>query len=138
MHVIAHRLEIAVTAAIHDQGLVATAEQMPEQPVSSVEPGGVGAQQSFHPSHQVAPWRLHHQMEVIVHQTERMHLPTGLSAGLPQGIQETLAISVVPKYHFPAVAPVHHVVDRARILDPQLARRRPQGPDTRSIVNCRD
>ena len=73
-------------------------------------------------SNQIPPWL----------PAERMLLPTGLSAGLTQSIQETLSNAVVPKDCFPAIPPIHDVVDRARILDSQLARhpRRRPGEDT--------
>src|SRR4051812_40218963 len=44
MHVITDRLEVAVAAAIHDQRLVTTAEEMPEKLVPPVEARRVSAQ----------------------------------------------------------------------------------------------
>ena len=46
--VIAYRPQIAVAAAVHDQGLVPSAEDVPGQFVAVVEPVGVGTQQSRH------------------------------------------------------------------------------------------
>ncbi len=53
MHVIAHRLQIAVARAVHDQRLVAPAEQVAEQLVPPVEAAGVSAQKPFHPGDQI-------------------------------------------------------------------------------------
>jgi hypothetical protein len=71
--------------------------------VSSIEPGGVGSKESFHPGDQIAPERLAHPMEVIIHQTERMDLPTGFPASLPHNLQETLPIPILPEDRLPAV-----------------------------------
>lgn len=57
----------------------------------------------FIPGDQIAPWRLDHQMKVIVHRTERMHLPPAFPQASPKTSPETLAIAVVPKDHFPAI-----------------------------------
>jgi hypothetical protein len=89
--------------------------------VSSIEPGGVDTKESFHPGDQIAPGGLDHPMEVIIRQTERMDLPTGFPASLPHGIQETPPISILPEDRLPAVPPIHDLVDRSRMLDPQLA-----------------
>jgi len=51
-----------------------------------------------------------------------MDLPTGLLAGFAQGFQKTMTIMIVGKDVFTAVAPIHEVVDSARILGSEFAR----------------
>src|SRR5512141_2244888 len=70
------------------------------------------------------PRCFHHQVKMMAHQTIGMNLPTGLRAGLPQGLQKALPIPVVLKNGLAAVATVHDMVDRATVLDPELARHR--------------
>ena len=57
---------------------------------------------------------------MIGHEAIGMNLPTGLDAGLTQRSQEALAVSVILENGFAAVAAIHDVIDRARILDSQL------------------
>ena len=54
-----------------------------------------------------------------------MDRPTRLAAGLIKRLQEKLAIFVVAKDLAALVASAHDVVDRARILDSQSSRHRP-------------
>ena len=50
MHVIANGFEIPAAAAIHDQSLVTTAEQVAKQLVPAIEPARVGSQDHFMPA----------------------------------------------------------------------------------------
>ena len=101
------------------------AEQMAEQPVPAVEPARVGPQKPFHPRNQIGLGRLHHQVEVIVHQTKRMHVPVGFNATLTQRFQETLPILVILENRFPLVTAIHDMINRTRIFQSNLARHRP-------------
>jgi hypothetical protein len=65
-----HRLEITIPAAVHNQCLVTTAEQVPEKFVPPIEARRISAQQPFHPRHQIGLRRLHHQMKMIGHEAE--------------------------------------------------------------------
>ena len=121
MHIIAQRLQITVSASVHDQRLVATAEQMPEQFVPPVEASGVGTQKPFHPRHQISPRSFHDHMKVIGHQAQGMHLPTALAASFVQGVDEPLPIRVIAENGFAPVAPIHHVVNRTGIFHSELA-----------------
>jgi hypothetical protein len=53
--------------------------------------------------------------------TPRVNPPAGLAARLAQRAQERLPVGVVLEDRLAAVAPVHHVVDRAGIFDAQRA-----------------
>src|SRR5439155_27054886 len=123
--VIAHRLQISVARAIHHQGLVAPAEQVPEELVPPVESRRVSAQEPLHTRHEVSPRRFHHQMKVIEHQTPGMHLPVRLATALAQGAQKQFAILVIPEDRLPPIPAIHHVIDRSRIFYSQLARHAP-------------
>ena len=53
---------------------------------------------------------------------KRLNLPDRFLAGLPQRGQKLLMIGVIVEDGFAAIAATHDVVNRARILDSQLAR----------------
>ena len=60
-------------------------------------------------------------MKMIRHQAIRMDLPTRLGARLPERFQKALPIRVIFENGFAAVAAIHDVVNRAWILDSELA-----------------
>src|SRR5579863_8196173 len=122
MHIIAHRLEITIAAAIHNQRLVTAAEKVPKLLVPSIMPSRVGAQQPFHAGHQVGLRRFHHQMKIIVHQAIGMRLPARLATGFSERFQKSPPINVILKNILPPVTPVHHMINRARVFDSQLPR----------------
>ena len=71
---------------------------------------------------QVGLRRFHHQMKMVQHQTIGLHLPAGFAASLAERFQKTPLILVVFENRFPSITPVHHMVDRARILDSKFSR----------------
>jgi hypothetical protein len=95
---------------------------MPEHLVPPVEWRRVSARQPFHPSDQVALWGFHHQMETIVHETQRMDLPARLPAGFTQPFEKALAISVVLENGFNPVAAIDQVINGSWIFHSQFAR----------------
>lgn len=119
MHIIADRFQIPASAAVHDQRLVTSAEQVAEEFMAAIEPRGVGAQEPAHPGDEVGVGRLHNKVKMIGQETERMNLPIGFGANLRQGREKLLVIQIVAEDEFAAVAPVHDVIDRAGIFDAQ-------------------
>ena len=117
MHVIAHGFEVTVAAAVHDERLVPSAEEVTEFPVSAIEARSVRAQQPFHAGDQVGLRCFDHQVKVVGHETVGMDLPTGLLAGLAQGGEKALAVLVIRVNVLPPVTPVHDVVNGTRVLD---------------------
>ncbi len=107
MDVITHRFQIPRAASVHDQRFVVSAEQVSHELVPPVEPAGVGAQKPFHPGHQVRLRRLHHQMKMIGHQTQRLHLPTRLDAH---------------ENCLPTISPVQDMIDRPLVFHSQPPR----------------
>src|SRR5436309_3476636 len=61
-------------------------------------------------------------MKIIEHQPISMHLPIGLLAAFSERLYPPVPIRVVFENRLPPISPVHHVIDRTRILHPQLAR----------------
>lgn len=51
----------------------------------------------------VVPGDLRHQMEMILHQAERVNLPSRLGARLAKGFEETVPIPVIPETGFAPV-----------------------------------
>ena len=93
---------------------------MPKEFVPAVEPTGVGAQEPLHPSHQVGVGSLDHEVKMVGHQAIGMHLPIGLDTALPQRLQAAEPIRVIFENRLPPISPVHHMIDRARILHRQV------------------
>ncbi len=121
MDVIAHALEIAAARAIHQQRFVAATEQMAEELVPPVEAAGVGAQKPFHPGDQIRLRRLDHEVKMIRYEDVGVNLPAGLGASLGKSFNEAMAVHIVLEDRLAPVAAIHDVVDRAGILDAQLA-----------------
>src|SRR5438552_6518811 len=63
-----------------------------------------------------------YQVEVVAHQAPRVNLPVGFSASLGQGVQQQEPVFVVMEDRFTAVSPVHGMVNRSRVLHPELSR----------------
>jgi hypothetical protein len=61
-------------------------------------------------------------MKMIRQEAIRVDLPAALAARLGQGFQKAAPILTVVKDGFPSVPTVHDVVNRAGILNSQLAR----------------
>jgi hypothetical protein len=123
VHVIAHALEVTAARSVHDQGLVAPGEQVAEELVPPVEATRVSAQQPFHPCNQVGLRRLDHHMKMIRHEDIGMNLPARLGANLAQRLNEAPAIRIIHEDPFAPVTAIHDVINRASILDSQLAGR---------------
>src|SRR5258708_6562119 len=95
MHIVAHRPQIPIPAAVHNQGFVTPAEQVPEELVSPIEAAGKGSQEPFHSGGEVGLRVFDDQVKVIAHQTIRMHLPASLRASPPKFSQEPPAIYII-------------------------------------------
>ena len=121
MDVIAHALEITAARSVHDQRLVAPGEQVAEELVTPVEATRVSAQQPFHPGDQIWLRRLDHPMKMIRHEDIGVNLPARLGANLAQRLNEALAIRIIHGDQFAPVTAIHDVINRASLLDSQLA-----------------
>ena len=107
MHIIAHRTQVTVAAAIDEQRFVAAAEHVTKMFVPAVEPHRVGAQQPLHAGDQVCARGLDDEMKVIRHQAIRVNLPAGFLARLPEGLEKELAIVVSMKDVFAPIPATH-------------------------------
>ena len=121
MDVIAHALEITAARSVHDQRLVAPGEQVAEELVPPVEATRVSAQQPFHPGDQIGQRRLDHRIKKIRHEDIGVNLPARLGANLAQRLNEALAIRIIHEDPFAPVTAIHDVINRASLLDSQLA-----------------
>ena len=99
-----HRPQIPVPAALYDQGLVSTAEQMSKEPVPPIEPPCERPQPPLHSGHQIGLGGLDHRMKMVGHRTIGVHLPAGLLARLGQGFQKPPPILIIPEDRLPPVA----------------------------------
>jgi len=116
MNIIADRFQIAAAAAVHDQSLVTSAEQMPEELVPAIEAAGVRAQKPFHAGHQIPQRRLNHEMKMVAHQAKGMNLPARLGASLAEGGQKKLPIWVLPENFLASIPAIHHMVHPMRYI----------------------
>src|SRR3974390_669600 len=112
---------MAATAAIDHEGLVAATEQVAQFLLSVIEAIGVNAKKPLHSIDQVSARRFSDQVKVVVHQAERVDLPIGLLAGLPERLQKQEPVLVVVKNWLAPVATVHDVVDRPGVLHSEFA-----------------
>src|SRR6185295_16889264 len=96
-------------------------EEVPAEFVPPVEPPAIRAQKPFHSRHKVPLGSLCHQMKVIAHKAERMHLPACFLANLRQRPHEPLPILVIPENRLSSVTSAHHVVNRPGIFHSDLA-----------------
>ena len=94
---------------------------MAEEFVTPVEATRVSAQQPFHPGDQIGLRRLDHPMEMIRHEDIGVNLPARLGANLAQRVDEALAIRIIDEDQFAPVTAIQDVINRASILDSQLA-----------------
>ena len=94
MHIVAYRPQVARAAAIHHQGFIATAENMPKSLVPGIESQRIGTQQPTHARHQIPVGRLNHQVKMIAHQTVGMNLKTALLARLRQRLDKFLPVHI--------------------------------------------
>jgi hypothetical protein len=94
---------------------------MAEDLVFAVEPRSVGSQQPLHSLDQVASRSFQNDMKMVAHQAQSMHLPIGFCAALTQGSQKKFGILFITKDRLEVIASIHHVVNRSRVLDTQLA-----------------
>src|SRR6266498_2209318 len=106
MHIVARRLQMARRRTVHDQRLVAAAEQMAEQLVAAVEPARVSAQKPFHARNQVGMGRFEHQVKMIRHEALGMNRPARLAAHRAQGLDKPLAVVLVVEDRFAPVPTV--------------------------------
>ena len=94
---------------------------MAEELVPPVEATRVSAQQPFHPGDPIGLRRLDHPMKMIRPEDIGVNLPVRLGANLAQRLDEALAIRIIPEDQFAPVTAIHDVINRASILDSQLA-----------------
>src|SRR5262249_10933067 len=70
MNVIADRSQITVAAAINDQRLVTSAEDMAKEFVTPIKTFGVSAQEPLHAVDEIGIGRFEHEMKMIEHETK--------------------------------------------------------------------
>jgi hypothetical protein len=61
-------------------------------------------------------------MEMIVHQTVGVHLPSGLLTSSTQPLEEARSIQIIPKNLLAPIASAHRVINGSFVLNAQLAR----------------
>jgi hypothetical protein len=89
--------------------------------VTPVEATRVSAQQPFHPGDQIGQRRLDHRIKKIRHEDIGVNLPARLCANLAQRLNEAPAIRIIHEDPFAPVTTIHDVINRASLLDSQLA-----------------
>ena len=90
MSVVGHHPQVMPVAVVHEKRFVAARKQVAAQSVPGVQAHRVNAQKPFHPSDQIGEGRFHEQMEMVGHQTPRMHLPGRFLTNSGEGLVETV------------------------------------------------
>ena len=85
--------------------------------MAAVEARCISAEKPLHPGNQVRLRRLNHEMKMVRHETERMHLPACLDTRISQCLEKRFAIRIVNKDVIAAVAAAHDMIDRAGELN---------------------
>ena len=122
MHVITDCPQIAVAAAVHDECLVTSAEQVAKEFMAAIKPRSVGAQEPFHPRDKIGIGRLDDEMKMIFHETIRMNLPISFLADLGKCDEEAFVIQVIAENRLTTVTKIHDVIDCAGIFSVRNAR----------------
>ena len=116
MNVTADRPEVPL---ILDQSrLEAALGEMARPPMPLGVPVGVSGDQVLHaPSSRLRSTK--EQVDMVGHECETQHVPTETADGLLQSLEQALVIVLVLEDCSPQVSMGHHVMDRARVFDPQ-------------------
>lgn len=91
---------------------------------ATVEAEGVTTEELSHPGAERGLWRLHHGVEMVVHQAVSVDAPAGALCNLPETGDESSSIVVVVDDLAIGVSPGDDVLDRIRRLEAWLARHR--------------
>ena len=124
VHVADQRQQIAI--GIDQDRLVPPLKQVPDALAPSVDPAGVAERQVLHRPRQRQLAGLHHQMDVIAHQTEAVHPIAEAFAPLGQKLIEIASIRLGEEDVLPAIATKHDVVEPAGDMEPGLPRHPPR------------
>ena len=121
MNIITNRLQIPIARSIHDQRLVTTAEQVTKELVPTIESIGISAEEPLHADDQIRLRRFDHQVKMVGHENEGMHLPTRFGTTLIQAAEKQLAILISLEDLLPPIPAINDMINRPGILDSQLA-----------------
>jgi hypothetical protein len=123
---------------LYQQRLKAALKNMAAASMAAIKPYRVGDQKMPHKLAQIAMGGLNQQMKVIGHQNLGNKFDTESFTAIGHGINKTAAVSVSDKDILATVAPVHHMVIGARILDSQRACHKPLFTHRINLVNLKD
>jgi len=113
--------EIAAAGRVDEDGLIASAKDMPPEGVACIEPSGVGILKPLHPGHQIGLRSLNHPVVVIGHQNPGINAPATALAAFAQSLQKHGTIFVVFEDGFAPVAAAHDVIESAGEFNAGLA-----------------
>lgn len=119
--IIANGFEVAVAAAIHDEGFVTSAEEVAKEFMAAVEAAGVGGKEPFHAGDEVGLGRGEDEVKMVWHEAPCMNLPAGFGTGFGEGFEEEVAVGVVIENGLATIAAVHDVIDSAGILNTEFS-----------------
>ena len=117
MNIVTDGSQVAVARSVNNKCLVTSTEEVPNDLVAMIEPGGVGAQKPLHASDQIGTGCFQHEVKMIGHEHEGMNLPLSFCAGLGQRFEKHDPVLVVIEDGFLSITTTHDVIDRSWILD---------------------
>jgi hypothetical protein len=99
---------------LNDECLETSLPNVPARAVVAVIASGVGHEQPLHPSAQVAVGlRTDHQVKMVGHQTVPQHIHGKPSAGVNDGLDESVVVTGLTEDGLAAVAAIEHVIPHA-------------------------
>ena len=119
---------VEVRVALDHAGLEPALKQMPAARVAPVEPHRVDPIQPLHPAGELGPGRLDEQMEVVVEEVPRVHLPAEAPLDVEEELEPGLAVEVVENNRSLLDAAADDVVPRGT--------RQPAARDSRHAVDA--
>jgi hypothetical protein len=136
VHVISQRTVKVAAASLDRDGLVPVAEEPAPRAMPAIEAPGIHVLQPFHTGDQVGLGRFQKQVVVIVQQHPSVDAPPGAAASFGQGGEPVAPVVLIPENRLPPIAPRHDVIERACILESDVASHEaePQTPTAR----CQD
>jgi hypothetical protein len=120
------------------QRLKAALKNMTAASMAAIKPYRVGDQEMTHKLAQIGIGGLNQQMKMIGHQNVSNKFDTESFTAIGQGINKSTAVGVIDKDILATIAPVHHMVIGARILDSQRSCHKPLFTHFINFVNFKD
>ncbi len=138
MDVVASGAQILRATFVDALRFEAPTEKMAPRLPAAVPTLGVGAEQPFHAEAEIRLRSFQDEVKMVAHEDVDVNLPAGFRASLAEPIKERVPVAIVEKDHLATIPATHHMVNRARIFNPQRARHAGAYPAKETSVNSKN